>query len=97
MDGSAFRLMRSTTTSNGSALGRPSLARGFASATPFPDDFRRKVFALTLERLADLAADHDHVIVEETFHRRAIREPFFAAAAELLGARRWSRSLYRVR
>jgi gluconate kinase len=50
---------------------------------PFPDDFRIKVFEATLEGLRELAKVHRHAIVEETFHKKAIREPFFEEAGEI--------------
>lgn len=62
----------------------PEFATWVAESIPFPDDFRTKVFDRALDRLTELAAEHDHVIVEETFHRRHIREPFFRAAATCL-------------
>jgi predicted kinase len=52
---------------------------------PFPDEFRKKVYEATLERLRGLAREHRHVIVEEAFHRKALREPFFEKATEILG------------
>ena len=63
----------------------PDFQRWVAEATPFPDDFRRAVFDRTLAQLGALAGEHDHIIIEETFHKAAIREPFFAAAAEVMG------------
>ncbi len=63
----------------------PDFDRWVAEATPFPDEFRRRVFERTLEQLIELAESHPHAIVEETFHRASIREPFFAAAADALG------------
>ena len=55
-----------------------------ASGTPFPDRFRTAVFERTLVELAKLGRSSMHVIVEETFHRKAIRDPFFDRAASLL-------------
>ena len=52
---------------------------------PFPDDMRRQVFDRALDGLAKVAEQHPHVIIEETLHRKAIREPFLAAASELFG------------
>jgi dephospho-CoA kinase len=63
----------------------PEFPRWVAESTPFPDDFRRAVFARALEQLVALGRHHAHAIVEETFHRAAIREPFFASAAEAMG------------
>lgn len=62
----------------------PHFARWVAESTPFPDDFRVAVFGRALLRIAELAQDHQHVIVEETFHRSHIREPFFEAGAAAL-------------
>lgn len=63
----------------------PEFTSWVEQGTPFPDDFRRRAFAVALDELAELARVHPHVIVEETFHRRAVRESFFDAAARLLG------------
>lgn len=63
----------------------PDFERWVAEGIPFPDGFRERVFARTLRHLADLAVDHPHVIVEETFHRKVIRESFLRDAAEVLG------------
>lgn len=63
----------------------PGFDRWVAGGIPFPDDFRRLVYDRTLAELAELADEHPHMIVEETFHRREIREPFFRAGAELFG------------
>jgi len=63
----------------------PRFATWVAEGTPFPDDFRLAVFARTLEELAKLRHRAPHVVVEETFHRKALRDGFFDAAGELLG------------
>ncbi len=63
----------------------PDFATWVAESIPFPDEFRTAVFSRALDRLEELAADHDHVIVEETFHRSHIRQPFLEAAAALFG------------
>ncbi len=62
----------------------PEFGNWVAQGIPFPDDFRQLVFARTLAQLRDLAPHHPHVIVEETFHRRAVREPFFHSASNIL-------------
>lgn len=56
-----------------------------AQGIPFPDAFRVAVFERTLSKLRQLARDHEHVVVEETFHRRKVRDPFFREAGELFG------------
>ena len=63
----------------------PEFRNWIESATPFPDEFRHRVFARTLDALEELATGSAHVIVEETFHRKSVREPFFLRAATLLG------------
>lgn len=63
----------------------PDFARWVAEGIPFPDDFRRRVYDRALAELADLATDNPWVIVEETFHRADIRQPFFRTAEELFG------------
>lgn len=63
----------------------PDFARWVAEGIPFPDEFRRRVFNRTLAELAELAPHHPMVIIEETFHRAALRAPFFASARELFG------------
>ncbi len=52
---------------------------------PFPDDTRRKTFEASLNGLRKLAKKHKHAIVEETFHKQSLREPFFKEAGKLFG------------
>lgn len=63
----------------------PQFASWVAEGTPFPDDFRVAVFARTLDKLAEIRRSSPHVVVEETFHRKALRDQFFDSAGELLG------------
>lgn len=63
----------------------PEFERWVAEGIPFPDDFRRRVYDRTLTELADLATRHTRVIVEETFHRAQLRDPFFEACRRLFG------------
>ena len=55
-----------------------------SSGTPFPDWFRARAFDRTVRRLASMVGEHPHAIVEETFHRKAIRDTFFDEAAQLM-------------
>jgi predicted kinase len=64
----------------------PEFPRWVDEGIPFPDDFRRRVYERTLGHLVDLARDQPRVIVEETFHRAELREPFFRAAEKLFGS-----------
>ena len=64
----------------------PDFETWVADGTPFPDEFRRRVYDRALEQLARLATTHPQVIVEETFHRADIRDPFFRSAEELFGS-----------
>jgi predicted kinase len=63
----------------------PEFDHWVRAGIPFPDDFRVAVYQRTLGALEELARTHPHVIVEETFHRKAIRDPFFDRAGQLLG------------
>lgn len=55
------------------------------NSIPFPDEFRIQVFKSTLEGLRKLKKNNSHAIVEETFHKKAIREPFFKEAGKIFG------------
>lgn len=55
------------------------------NAIPFPDEMRRKTFEASLEELRKLAKRHQHAIVEETFHKKSLREPFFDEARKIFG------------
>ncbi len=63
----------------------PQFQHWVENSIPFPDEFRIKVYGTTLERLRELAKEHRHVIVEEVFHRKAVREPLFEKAREIFG------------
>ena len=52
---------------------------------PFPDDIRKKTFDASLEGLRKLAKEHKHAIVEETFHKKSLRSPFFKEAKKIFG------------
>ncbi|MBI5390033.1 AAA family ATPase [Candidatus Woesearchaeota archaeon] len=52
---------------------------------PFPDDTRRKTFDASLAGLRKLAKKHKHAVVEETFHKKSLREPFFKEAKKIFG------------
>ena len=63
----------------------PQFQHWVDNGIPFPDEFRIEVFETTLKRLRELAKEHLHVIIDETFHKKAIREPFFEEAANIFG------------
>lgn len=63
----------------------PEFEHWVEAGIPFPDDFRRAAFERALDGLRALAATERHVMVEETFHRKAIRDPFFDRGGALLG------------
>lgn len=52
---------------------------------PFPDDVRKRTFDASLEGLRKLAVTHRDAIVEETFHKKKLREPFFEEARKIFG------------
>ena len=55
------------------------------NSIPFPHEFRIQVFNSTLQGLRKLAKKHNHAIVEETFHKKTIRKPFFEEAGKIFG------------
>jgi len=57
-----------------------------ANNIPFPDDIRKKAFGAALDGLRILSRKNRHCIVEETFHKKNIREPFFAEVETLFGS-----------
>ncbi len=63
----------------------PQFQHWIENSIPFPDEFRIEVFESTLKRLRELTKKHRHAIVEETFHKKAIREPFFEEARKIFG------------
>ncbi len=63
----------------------PGFDRWVAEGIPFPDDFRAKAFDRTLARLRRLAGGSAHAVVEETFHRKALRDRLFDEGAALMG------------
>ena len=52
---------------------------------PFPDETRKKTFEASLGGLRKLAKEHKHAIVEETFHKKSLRDPFFDEAKKIFG------------
>ena len=52
---------------------------------PFPDETRKKTFDASLKGLRKLAEEHKHAIVEETFHKKILRDPFFEEAKKIFG------------
>lgn len=52
---------------------------------PFPDETRRKTFEASLRGLRKLAKKHKHAVVEETFHKKSLRDPFFEKAKKIFG------------
>ena len=63
----------------------PGFEAWVASGRPFPDEFRSKAFDRTLGRLAELVNESAHAVVEETFHRKAIRDLLFDSGGTLMG------------
>lgn len=52
---------------------------------PFPDETRIETFNASLKGLRKLAKKHKNAIVDETFHKKSIREPFFEEAEKIFG------------
>ncbi|MGB0958831.1 MAG: AAA family ATPase [Halocynthiibacter sp.] len=63
----------------------PSYEHNLENGIPFSDETRMKVFKKVVEDLKDLRKTHSHVVVDETLHRRALRQELYKAATELYG------------
>ncbi len=63
----------------------PAYEHHMANNIPFPDELWKKTADVSLEGLRQLSKNNKHVIVEETFRRKSLREPFFEEAAKLFG------------
>ena len=50
---------------------------------PFPDEVRQKTFEASLDGLRELAKSNKHAIVDETFHKKKLRDPFFEQAKKI--------------
>lgn len=50
---------------------------------PLPDELRAKVFQEASLHLKLLAKENKHIIVDETFHKKAFREPFLEENSKL--------------
>ncbi len=63
----------------------PDFEQWIADGVPFPDEFNHEVFGRTLAQLRELAVPGATLIVEESFQRKNLRDPFFDSARELFG------------
>ncbi len=52
---------------------------------PFSDEARVKVFDCVIEDLKELRASHEHLVVDETLHRRELRHRLYHAAEDIYG------------
>ena len=62
----------------------PEFDEWVRAGAPFPDWFRSKAFQRTLDRLRAVTATSHDAVVEETFHRKSIRDPFFDQGGALM-------------
>ncbi|OPY81122.1 MAG: dephospho-CoA kinase [Syntrophorhabdus sp. PtaU1.Bin153] len=63
----------------------PDLERNVKQNIPFPDEARIKMFTRAVEDFADLSKTHEWLIVDETLHKRAIRQILFDGATKYFG------------
>jgi len=63
----------------------PDFEQWIADGVPFSEEFNHEVFGRTLDQLRELAVSGAVVIVEESFQRKNLRDPFFDSARELFG------------
>lgn len=52
---------------------------------PFPDEMRKKTFQTSVTNLKKLHQKHKNIIVEETFHKKDLRNFFFQEAKKIFG------------
>jgi len=52
---------------------------------PFSEETRLKVFEKVVEDFAELSQQHAHLVVDETLHKKSLREHLFAGAQEHFG------------
>ncbi|MDU8926102.1 AAA family ATPase [Alisedimentitalea sp. MJ-SS2] len=64
----------------------PDFERNMAEGIPFSDATRVKVFEQVIADLEMMRERHDHVVVDETLHRRDLRQRLYQAAERLYGS-----------
>ena len=64
----------------------PDFERNLAQGIPFSDETRIKVFEQVIRDLETLRESHTHVVVDETLHRRDLRQRLYDAAERLFGS-----------
>lgn len=63
----------------------PDYERNIAEGIPFNDELRREVFRRVFADLEDLVAEHPHIVVDETLHKRDIRHFLYDEARRIAG------------
>ena len=63
----------------------PDYERNIAQGIPFNDELRRQVFERVFEDLEELVAEHPHIVVDETLHKREIRHHLYDEAERIAG------------
>jgi len=64
----------------------PDYERNLAEGIPFSDETRIRVFNQVIADLETLSQSHSHVVVDETLHRRNLRQQLYDAAERLYGS-----------
>ena len=63
----------------------PNYEKNIAEGIPFGDELRREVFRRVFEDLENLVLASPHVVVDETLHKREIRQSLYAEADRIAG------------
>ena len=63
----------------------PNYERNIAEGIPFGDDIRLEVFKQMFADLEKLIAEHPHIVVDETLHKRDIRHYLYHEARRIAG------------
>jgi predicted kinase len=63
----------------------PNYEKNIAEGIPFSDELRRDVFKRVFSDLEKLVVESPHIVVDETLHKRDIRQPLYAEAERIAG------------
>ncbi|MEK7158392.1 MAG: AAA family ATPase [Patescibacteria group bacterium] len=63
----------------------PDYEYNLQNSIPFSDETRVKVFNRVVKDFAELAKEHEHLIVDETLHKKFLRQILFSGAEKYFG------------
>jgi gluconate kinase len=64
----------------------PNFEYNLKNNIPFSDETRIRLFNRTVEEMAKLAETNDYIVVDETLHKKAMRQILFDGAMKYFGA-----------